>query len=69
MDIKDSPSREKRGHNISLTAKGRMLKKHMPELIEKQMLKVLGGFDKKDKSSLIDVLGALRSVLGDEVEK
>ena len=46
-----------------------MLKKHMPELIEKQMLKVLGGFDKKDKSSLIDVLGALRSVLGDEVEK
>ena len=42
------------------------MKKHMPQIIEKQMLKVLGGFDKKEKLDLISVLGSLRSVLCDD---
>ena len=42
------------------------MKKHMPQIIEKQMLKVLGGFDKQEKTNLISVLGSLRSILGDD---
>ena len=37
--LKTAHQERKRGHNISLTAKGRMLKKHMPELIENKCLK------------------------------
>ena len=37
----------KRGFIICLTGQGKLMKKHMPQIIEKQMLKVLGGFDKK----------------------
>ena len=64
--LKSIHSENKRGYKITLTASGKLLKKHMPELIEKQMLKVLAGLDKGDKSSLIEVLGSLRSVLGDD---
>lgn len=56
----------KRGFIICLTGQGKLMKKHIPQIIEKQMLKVLGSFDKKEKSDLISVLGSLRSVLGDD---